>query len=118
MAGDRIAGSAALADNIRRVRQLGYKEIILLGHSAGGVIVRQFVEDHPDAGVTVLHREEAIVERVMLERAARVAVLAAAGKLGSGGPYVVGPAEAVDVLVTDAADTAELEARGIGVVRA
>ena len=73
---------------------------------------------HPDAGVTVLHREEAIVERVMLGRAARVAVLAAAGKLGSGGPYVVGPAEAVDVLVTDAADTAELEARGIEVVRA
>src|SRR5436189_69164 len=46
---------------------------------------------HPDAGVTVLHREGAIVGRVMLGRAARVAVLAAAGKLGSGGPYVVGP---------------------------
>src|SRR5205823_3105002 len=30
---------------------------------------------HADAGVTVLHREEAIVERVMLERAARVAAV-------------------------------------------
>jgi pimeloyl-ACP methyl ester carboxylesterase len=49
---DQVAGSAALAEGIRCVRQLGYKEIILVGHSAGGVIVRQFVEDHPDAGVT------------------------------------------------------------------
>jgi pimeloyl-ACP methyl ester carboxylesterase len=49
---DQIAGSAALAEGIRRVRQLGYKEIILLGHSAGGIVARQFVEDHPDAGVT------------------------------------------------------------------
>jgi DeoR/GlpR family transcriptional regulator of sugar metabolism len=73
---------------------------------------------HADAGVTVLHREEAIVERAMLERAARVGVLAAAGKLGSAGPYVVGPIDAVDVLVTDATRTAELEARGIEVLRA
>jgi DeoR/GlpR family transcriptional regulator of sugar metabolism len=73
---------------------------------------------HPDAGLTVLHREEAIVERAMLERAARVGVLAAAGKLGSAGPYVVGPIDAVHVLVTDATQTAELAARGIEVVRA
>jgi pimeloyl-ACP methyl ester carboxylesterase len=49
---DRIAGSVELADNLRRVRKLGYKEIILVGHSAGGVIVRQWVEDNRDAGVT------------------------------------------------------------------
>lgn len=49
---DRIAGSVALLENVRRVQQLGYKEIILLGHSAGGVVARQFVEDHPNAGVT------------------------------------------------------------------
>jgi pimeloyl-ACP methyl ester carboxylesterase len=49
---DRIAESVEWADNLRRVRKLGYKEIILVGHSAGGVLVRQWVEDHRDAGVT------------------------------------------------------------------
>jgi pimeloyl-ACP methyl ester carboxylesterase len=49
---DRIARSAALADNIRRIRQIGYEQIILVGHSAGGVVVRQFMEDQPNAGVT------------------------------------------------------------------
>jgi len=49
---DRIAELAELADNLRRVRQLGYKEMILVGHSAGGLIVRQIVEDHSDTGVT------------------------------------------------------------------
>jgi triacylglycerol esterase/lipase EstA (alpha/beta hydrolase family) len=49
---DRVAASAGLADGIRRVRQLGYKELVLVGHSAGGIVARQFVEDHPDTGVT------------------------------------------------------------------
>ena len=39
-------------DEVARVKQLGYREIILLGHSAGGLIARQFVEDNPDCGVT------------------------------------------------------------------
>jgi DeoR/GlpR family transcriptional regulator of sugar metabolism len=55
-----------------------------------------------EAGLTVLHRDEAIVERTMLEQASRIGVLTAASKLGSAGPYVVGGLEAVDVLVTDA----------------
>src|SRR5690242_8840193 len=58
---------------------------------------------HAQAGVTVLHREEAVVGRAMMERARRTAVLADASKLGSAGPYVVGPADEVDVLVTDTA---------------
>jgi len=49
---DVVAGSAALRDSIRRVRALGYSEVVLVGHSAGGLVVRQFVEDCPDAGVT------------------------------------------------------------------
>jgi pimeloyl-ACP methyl ester carboxylesterase len=49
---DDIAECAELEKNVRQLRQKGYREIILLGHSAGGVIARQFVEDHPDAGVT------------------------------------------------------------------
>jgi len=31
---------------------MGYAEVVLLGHSAGGLVCRQFVEDHRAAGVT------------------------------------------------------------------
>jgi hypothetical protein len=37
---------------MQRLRQLGYTEIVLVGFSAGGLVARQFVEDHPDGGVT------------------------------------------------------------------
>jgi hypothetical protein len=49
---DVIVKDSQLRDNIAQLRKLGYKEIVLVGHSAGGLIARHFVEDHPDAGVT------------------------------------------------------------------
>jgi pimeloyl-ACP methyl ester carboxylesterase len=49
---DIIVKNSQLRDNIAQLRKLGYKEIVLVGHSAGGLIARHFVEDHPDAGVT------------------------------------------------------------------
>jgi len=49
---DQIAETPGLGVNIWRLRQLGYAEVVLVGHSAGGLVARQFVEDHPDAGVT------------------------------------------------------------------
>jgi len=49
---DEVADRADLAEYVAQVRRLGYREIVLLGHSAGGLIARVFVEDHPDAGVT------------------------------------------------------------------
>lgn len=49
---DEVAGSTAFAEAVGRLRGLGYAEVVLVGHSAGGLIARQFVEDHPDAGVT------------------------------------------------------------------
>ena len=49
---DEVAESADLVDAVRHLRQRGYREIALVGHSAGGVIARQFVEDNPRAGVT------------------------------------------------------------------
>src|SRR5262249_31877360 len=49
---DEIPTQPDFASDIRRLRQLGYQEIILAGFSAGGVIARQFVEDNPDSGVT------------------------------------------------------------------
>lgn len=47
-----VSGHPELREGIRRLTSMGYKEIILVGHSAGGVIARQFVEDHPYEGVT------------------------------------------------------------------
>jgi hypothetical protein len=49
---DEIAVSAGLRDAVARLRKAGYKEVVLVGHSAGGVIARQFAEQFPDAGVT------------------------------------------------------------------
>jgi pimeloyl-ACP methyl ester carboxylesterase len=49
---EKIAGHKALADGIANLRKMGYTEIVLLGHSAGGLVAREFVEDHPGAGVT------------------------------------------------------------------
>jgi len=46
---------AERTDLLRHVRRLvleGYSEIVLIGHSAGGLIARQLVEDHPECGVT------------------------------------------------------------------
>jgi pimeloyl-ACP methyl ester carboxylesterase len=41
-----------LLAKVRELRKAGYTDIVLVGHSAGGIVVRQFVEDHPHAGVT------------------------------------------------------------------
>jgi pimeloyl-ACP methyl ester carboxylesterase len=47
-----IAESAGLRDAITQVKKAGYSEVVLVGHSAGGLIARQFVEDRPASGVT------------------------------------------------------------------
>lgn len=49
---DQICEAARLREKVDRLEKLGYSEIVLVGHSAGGLIARQFVEDFPDAGVT------------------------------------------------------------------
>jgi pimeloyl-ACP methyl ester carboxylesterase len=49
---DEIANCSVLAKHVQQLQMDGYHEIVLVGHSAGGVIARQFVEDHPDCGVT------------------------------------------------------------------
>jgi pimeloyl-ACP methyl ester carboxylesterase len=49
---DEIAECPDLETHVRLLRLAGYREIVLVGHSAGGVIARQFVEDHPDCGAT------------------------------------------------------------------
>lgn len=49
---ERIAESPRLHENLRRLKKMGYEEIILIGHSAGGLLARHLVEDHPAFGIT------------------------------------------------------------------
>jgi pimeloyl-ACP methyl ester carboxylesterase len=49
---DDIAGHPALWGGTLRLRDMGYREVVAVGYSAGGVVARRLVEDYPDAGVT------------------------------------------------------------------
>jgi pimeloyl-ACP methyl ester carboxylesterase len=49
---DEIPEVGDLGVWVERLRKLGYKEIVLIGYSAGGVVARDFVEDNTDTGVT------------------------------------------------------------------
>ncbi len=49
---ERIAESPLLLNHLRSLKKSGYREIVLVGHSAGGLIARQIVEDHDDIGIT------------------------------------------------------------------
>lgn len=41
----------ALLPHVEKLKTDGYADVVLVGFSAGGLVVRQFVEDHPKAGV-------------------------------------------------------------------
>ena len=47
-----IVSSGGLANAVWQLRRAGYRDIVLVGHSAGALIARQFVEDRADTGVT------------------------------------------------------------------
>jgi pimeloyl-ACP methyl ester carboxylesterase len=49
---DEIADHPALWGGLLRLRALGYREVVVVGYSAGGLIARRLVEEYPDAGVT------------------------------------------------------------------
>jgi pimeloyl-ACP methyl ester carboxylesterase len=49
---EQIAHGMALAFHVRQLKEIGYREIVLIGHSTGGIIARECVEDNPDAGVS------------------------------------------------------------------
>jgi DeoR/GlpR family transcriptional regulator of sugar metabolism len=57
---------------------------------------------HPQAGLTLRHRDEALVVRAMVQNAGRIVSLTTAAKLGSAGPYVVADVDRIDTLVSDA----------------
>ena len=70
---------------------------------------------HPQAGMTLRHREEALVVRAMVEGAGRIISLTTASKLGSAGPYPVAAIERIDTLVSDAPDEELQVYRDLGV---
>lgn len=47
-----IAHSADVLAHLRSLKEAGYRDVVLVGHSAGGLIARHVVEDNPDLGVT------------------------------------------------------------------
>ncbi len=49
---DEVAYSSGLREGVAAIQAAGYKEVVLVGHSAGGLVARRFVETFPDAGVT------------------------------------------------------------------
>lgn len=49
---DAVAHTPELRAAVAQLRKKGYSEIVLIGHSCGGVIARQFVEAYPETGVT------------------------------------------------------------------
>jgi pimeloyl-ACP methyl ester carboxylesterase len=49
---EKVHEETKLAKRIKSLKDDGYKEIILVGHSAGGLVARHFVEDHRDSPVT------------------------------------------------------------------
>src|ERR671930_614415 len=63
---------------------------------------------HPEIGISVLDLEESYVKRAMIDHAAEVVAVTASDKLGSAGPYVVGPLDQLTHLVTDSTVSDEL----------
>ena len=51
--------------------------------------------------------EEAQVQRAMIACAGEVVALAASDKLGTAGPYVIGPLSELNLIITDAGISAE-----------
>jgi pimeloyl-ACP methyl ester carboxylesterase len=47
-----VAEAPELAAGVARLRSMGYTELVLLGHSGGGLVCRHFVENHAGAGIT------------------------------------------------------------------
>src|SRR5207248_5765311 len=56
---------------------------------------------HIDAGITVLDPAQAQVQRAMLAGAGQVIAVMSSEKLGTAGPFVVAPIDALTDLVTD-----------------
>jgi DeoR/GlpR family transcriptional regulator of sugar metabolism len=70
---------------------------------------------HPKSGMTLRHREEALVVRAMVAGAGRLLSLTTATKLGTAGPYPVAAIDRIDTLVSDADEDELMVYRDLGV---
>jgi DeoR/GlpR family transcriptional regulator of sugar metabolism len=105
--GDELVMTGSIAE---ATLQRFYVDVCVLG--AAGV--------DATIGITELNHEVAAIHRLMIERAQQVMVLADHSKLGFRAPAVVGPAKAVNLLITDEGATQEtiepLKAAGVEVL--
>jgi pimeloyl-ACP methyl ester carboxylesterase len=49
---EEIATFPEMRDAMARIKGFGYTQMVVMGYSAGGLVVRHFVEDRLDAGIT------------------------------------------------------------------
>jgi DeoR/GlpR family transcriptional regulator of sugar metabolism len=77
---------------------------------------------HADIGISMLDADEAYVKQAMIEQSAEVVAMAGAAKLGTAGPYVIGPIGSLTYLVTDSSIETHVfvpyQEQGIIIVRA
>jgi DeoR/GlpR family transcriptional regulator of sugar metabolism len=100
-----VAGTEALA-SIRVIRP----DITFLGACA----------IDPEEGVAAFDPEDAEVKRALVACSRSLTILAAAGKIGAGAPYIVCPVDAIDRLVVEAgideAVASAFRTRGVEIV--
>jgi DeoR/GlpR family transcriptional regulator of sugar metabolism len=80
---------------------VGAETVEALRSIRADVLVLGVCSLHPEIGITVLELEESHVKRAMVASAADVIAVSAADKLGSAGPYVVGPIDELTHLVVE-----------------
>jgi DeoR/GlpR family transcriptional regulator of sugar metabolism len=99
---------------------VGSEAVDALRHVRADVCILTACSLHPQAGLTLRHRDEALVVRAMVQNAGRIVSLTTAAKLGSAGPYVVADVDRIDTLVSNApaADLRVYRDLGIEVVQA
>jgi DeoR/GlpR family transcriptional regulator of sugar metabolism len=97
------------------IATVGTMTLEAIGEINADVCVLGVCSLHPELGISVTDLEEAHVKRAMIGRSAEVVAALAAEKLGSLGPYVVGPIEELTAIVTDASREALEPYRAAGV---
>jgi len=110
----------ALDKNARAV--VGAATVEALRAVRADVLVLGVCSLHPEVGITVADLEESHVKRAMIANAAEVVAVSSADKLGSAGPYVVGPLSELTHLVTERSDASDelapYRAHGVEIVLA
>lgn len=102
-------GACLGGQTIKEVRRL-YVDVLVLGTCGVGV----------ETGITAFDAEEAELKECLIEQSSQIIVPATADKIGTVAPFHVGPASAIDILLTSdfgrAEQLADFEAIGVRVL--